>query len=243
LASRDEVVLWFDDDLFCQLHLVHILTLLRERPGALVTQTPPPETRTEAALAAVLAARQPVSPARLALAGAVWAAYSAPDPRPLERLWRDGDFSAWPLLRRGLGLHLERFPSVATGLNPVEEAATRAALDGPLPFPAVFHAVSADERVAAHGLGDHQLAVLVETLTRGAGPLLHITGRTAGEWDGSFASWQVRAAERARAVLAGEEDGAMRAGDRWLGGVTLPGGAPPAWRWDADGQRLVGDPV
>ena len=237
----DEVVLWFDEDLFCQLHLVHILTLLGGRPGVRLSVTPPPEVRSGAVLAAGLAERVPVSPERLTLAGAVWAAYSAPDPRALERLWREGDFSAWPLLHRGVRLHLERFPSTATGLTLIEEEGVRAVLDGPLPFLHIFQTVSGNDRVKAHGLGDLQLAVTLDALSRGEDSLLQIAGQTPGNRSGSFHDWEVSATETARAVLAGEQQWTARGDDRWLGGVAL-GGPVPAWRWHAAGERLVDGP-
>jgi hypothetical protein len=107
LARFDEIVLWFEEDWFCQIHLAFILA----RSGRRAEGRPPftlvcPDqerlgTLTAARLDQLWAERRPVTPDRAALAAALWSAYAAEEPTALTRLL-DGDFRAWPRLRQGI---------------------------------------------------------------------------------------------------------------------------------------------
>jgi hypothetical protein len=247
IAAHDEVVLWFEEDLFCQVHLVFLLNWLAERDfgGTRLTLICPPEplggTRPES-LARLFVERETVSIERLALARTAWAAYAGADPRALEAVL-DEDFSPWPLLRRGIVCHLQRFPSAATGLNAVETAALQTLGATPMRFPNLFRAVSSAEDTRHLGMGDVQFAACLEELSRSDHALLRIDGRQpatdGGERLAQPGAWRISATSRAAEALAGRHDRVALLGlDRWLGGVALTGD-DVTWRWDGASDRLM----
>lgn len=246
LAAGDEVVLWFGDDLFCQVHLIYLLAGFDERGPAgtrlsLAGQDEPPSARSGVAFAARFARRVAVSPGRLALARRAWDAYGAAEPGAWADL-RDADLTAWPGLHGAVTQHLERLPSISTGLSVLEEEVLRLLLEREWPFVELFPLVSASPRLEGTGMGDVQLAARLVDLAAGAEPLVTIEGRGAVQGDDEHADaagWRVRATPLARAACAGEADAVAERGiDRWLGGVHLRS-TGPIWRWDAAAQCVV----
>ena len=126
---HDEVVLWFEQDLFCAVNLWYLLAWFSRRPAAarLVLVYPPTDAvkglgRLEPAqLAALFTERRLVTPHALALGRRAWEAYTDADPRGAVAL-ADQDDEALPFVRQAFQHHCERFPSVATGLNEIETA-------------------------------------------------------------------------------------------------------------------------
>lgn len=245
-GDPDEVVLWFEDDLFCELPLCYLLA--RPRPGG--TGATPwtvvcgderlGEQRPEA-LRVLYAARRRPTAGMLGLAARAWAAYGASDPPALAALVADADaFAPWPLLRRGLLAHLARFPSTANGLSATEAAALEALRAGPLPFRSLFARLNPAPPFRTMGAGDVQLATLVAALASCASPLLRLDGAASrDDVLERVAASRVEITATGEAVLAGRQDHvALNPPDRWLGGVHLAPGRP-LWRWDARSGKLV----
>lgn len=233
--AEGEVVLWSEEDVFCQVNLLRTLTLLG--PAAQPRLVCPPGVRlgglATLQLAALFERRVPVPGERVALAREAWQAYGAADPRTLARLVATR-LDAWPAMRDALALHLQRFPSVESGLGLVEEEVLTLAGDGPVPFDALFQAFGGSPRTHALGMGDVQLVRHVLDL-REAG-LLEIVGDVPARPDATAArGWVVRTTTAGEAVLAGDAVASFPL-PRWLGGVQLGPGLP-AWR--RDGDRLV----
>ncbi len=244
----DETVLWFEEDLFCQINLIYLLDWLSrgDIENTRLSLVCPAEERlgelTPAALAALFEQREVVTKARYALASAAWQAYCSPDPTAVEKLLQD-DFSVWPLLRRGLMSHLERFPSVKNGLNVVEQEILSVLAAGPQTLPEMFHQLSQRERVRSHGMGDLQAMRYVLDLSQGERPLVVIAGFNGlpafDEAHREFMEWHLEITDTGRAVAAGAEDFArITPLDRWLGGVHLQSDSP-LWRWDEVVRQLV----
>jgi hypothetical protein len=140
VADGSELVLWFGDDLFCQLIRLRLLSRLH-RVGALArvrlagpgADDPDPGTcRLEAmdasAIERAMAARRPVDAETRDLALGTWRAFTSADWPTLERLARAGT-PRLPALGPALArLVLER-PDPATGLT-ATEAAALVSLDG-----------------------------------------------------------------------------------------------------------------
>jgi hypothetical protein len=241
-AGEDEVVLWFEEDLFCQLHLADLLGRVPAGPAprrlSLVCPAEPLGARDGPALRALFEARGPVAPERAALARRLLATYGSDDPAALAAL-AAGELPAWPALAGGLRAHLARFPAVGDGLAGAERAALQALAAGPRPFGELFRAARREPAVAALGYTDLQLLADLAELGTGPVPLVRAPALPGGE------AWHPRArggpawptllldlTDAGRAVLAGRADrAALVPLDRWLGGVHLAGPAP-AWRWD-----------
>ncbi|HEV8584416.1 MAG TPA: hypothetical protein VGT02_05555 [Methylomirabilota bacterium] len=227
--EHDEVVLWFERDLFCATNLWFVLARLDAPRVSLVFPEVNQDVRGLGTLAAeqfpmLFEDRYPLSADEIAEARRVWQAYAGPDPTALARLE-----PAFPFALGAVRMHVGRFPSVAHGLDEVEYE-TLAFLERPLDFAALFRRVT--EVHDEMGLGDVQFAATLRDLTAGATPLVRI--EAAAE---PFGRWRVSRTDAAADVLAGRADRlALVPLERWLGGVHLRPGAP-GWRWD--GRTLV----
>ena len=131
LGADEEVVLWFEHDLYDQLQLVQILDFFtRERPAQPVSlicigHYPGVEffdglgNLTPAQLAALHPERKPVSRAAFDLAQRAWAALGAETPSDLQDLLAT-DLSALPFLEAALLRFCRDFPWVSDGLTLTE---------------------------------------------------------------------------------------------------------------------------
>jgi hypothetical protein len=248
VARHDEVVLWFEHDLFCQVNLLYILDWFSSRePGntrlSLVNVGEFPGVDdfrglgqlTPAQMASLLGARVPLTERELGLGADAWAAYRSPDPRAITSLL-GRDTSALPFLRSAMLDHLARFPSTSNGLGRVEHEALAAVGSGREAFDDVFRAFG-DAR-PTYGYGDFQFWTELRRLAGAREPALVIEGAAAALASEEFRRARLRLTETGRAVLAGERDFVELNGvDRWLGGVHLRGDASP-WRWDDEAQAL-----
>jgi hypothetical protein len=118
-GEHDEIVLWFEHDLYDQLQLIQVLDGLAELKGPPVSLVCEAEYlgNMEAARAAELfALRNPVTRRHMAEARVAWAAFRSPDPRHLETL----KIAALPFLAAALRRHLEEFPWTTDGLSRTE---------------------------------------------------------------------------------------------------------------------------
>lgn len=220
-ANDDEVVFWFEEDLFCQLPLCYLLAA--KPPGAKWSVICPDASLGATSpdrLAVAFDERREATADLVALATTAWAAYSSSDPRSLAHLVERGDFSAWPLLKRGLLAHLARFPSTANGLGAIEQTVLEGLREGPSTFTAAFSRLG----WAPYGLGDFQLAVLLLDLP----DLVEIGGEGDPE---QCASWALTLTTKGRDVVDAR---ARHARERWLGGVHLRNNE---WLWD--GSTLI----
>ena len=230
--EHDEVVLWFEQDLFCATNLWFVLDRL---DAARVSLVFPPLSAggglgvlAPGAFAPLFERRRVLTAADIADARALWRAYAAPEPLPLTRLQ-----PTLPFASAAIRLHCARFPSVVDGLDAVEHA-TLGALDDALEFGALFRRVTRSAPLGELGLGDVQFAASVRDLAAGRAPLLAIDHP-----DQPFAVWRIRRTSGGADVLAGRADRvALVPLDRWLGGVHLRAGAP-LWRWDRERRTLV----
>lgn len=228
-ATDDEVVLWFEQDLFCCVNLWFVVARLPAgTPLSLVF--PPLDaafaglgTLTAPALVELFERRRPLDRDARAAAETLWRAYAAPDPTGLAQMRPVLTFAA-----EAIRLHLGRFPSTAHGLDEIETTTLQALRPGPRAFDDLFRAVTHVPAHRRHGMGDVQYAAVLRDLR----PLVSIDGGAA-----PFSRWRVTLTPDGLAVLEGRLDGlAARMLDRWLGGVHLRGGGP-RWRWD--GSRPV----
>lgn len=241
--SVEEVVLWFEHDLFDQLNLVRLLDWFAQRDlGATrlslicIGEYPGvPGFRGLGELSAeqlgpLLDTRQGVTAAQLELAQRAWQAFTGSDPTMLERLL-GADTTPLPFLEGALRRVLEEFPSVHNGLSRSEEQALRLSADlGTVSAGRLFLAVQ--DREERPFMGDTSFWRVLKGLAAGPNPLLHIEGE-----DGPFLKRSVRATALGREVLAGKEDYIRLFGiNRWIGGVHLQR-SESRWRWS--GQSLV----
>jgi hypothetical protein len=242
----DELVLWYEHDLFDQLNLIQILTHIGgtrlTRPVTLVsTDSFPghPDFKgigelEPADIAVLFEMRKPITNTQIALGERAWRAYRSEDPRELETLLAT-DTSALPYLSRALRRHLEEFPSAASGLSKSEQRMMEQAIDGPVDLRLAFPRMHDNER--GFYITDMLFVERAQSLADSVPPLL--TLRTEHKDPRRFPDGEFELTTVGRQVLNGSADRVRLCGiDRWLGGVHLTG-TGPTWRWSAQRRTII----
>jgi hypothetical protein len=181
LGEAEELVLWFEHDLYDQLQLAQVLAW-SDGPASLVQA----ETYL---VEADLPDPTPVSDRQRETARTAWAAFRAADPRGLEGVGSDG----LPLLRAALDRLLEEYPSVDNGLGRSEQQALEAVAGGARNRFDAFAAAQAAEE--ARFMGDSSFFALLARLEPlvGRDPDLRLTPQgdrvLAGDDDFVTARW------------------------------------------------------
>jgi hypothetical protein len=226
--QQDEVVLWFEHDLFC---LVHFIYTLQHLGGARLSYVWNPSPIGELDLEAMFLlfnSRSAVTPSMLDVARGVWRDYTSPDPSALNRWIADGapDF---PFLRQGLTLHASRFPSTRNGLGAIEQRALALIAGGPIDFMSLFPRI--DPEPPRFGFGDADVLRHLRAMAGQAVPLITMTIVEAQQPPKAMFTI-TPVGER---VVAGEVDvTSINDPDVWLGGVHVT--KENLWRFD--GTRL-----
>jgi hypothetical protein len=240
----DELVLWYEHDLFDQLNLIQLLAWVGSLPRFAprvslisIDRFPGrPDFKglgelTPDELAPLFDTRTTVMPAQYSLAASAWEAFRSPDPRDIEHLLKS-DMAALPFLGPALQRHLEEFPWLRDGLSRTERRLLELAAPAPI-----------DLRVAFPRMHDHEHAFYIAdgsfmdtANSLAAPPAALITVESERPPNLAGIASLTRHGE---SVLAGAIDRVRQWGiDRWLGGVHLEGNGE-MWRWDAGDGRLV----
>ena len=232
----DEVVLWFEHDLYDQLQVLQVLERLPLDGTPRVTAVPDGEYLGHlpaARFQGLFAARRDVTSSERLTARDAWTAFRSSDPRAIvDVLPRVSDL---PHLAPALRRHLEQFPSMTNGLSRTERQALEAVASGITRLHDVYVS-SHHNREGAVFMGDAAFLVHVAALLEPPRPLL----RRNDDLRLSRLSLDdaVTLTEDGRVVLTGELDRVATCGiSRWLGGVELAGNGP-VWRWDATRQTM-----
>ena len=249
--DHEEVVLWFEHDLFDQLLLIRLLAWFGERETTLdrvklicIGSFPGVEPfyglgqLTPAQLASLFPSREPVTEQQLELGARAWKAFTSRDPRQVEQLASTGT-PALPFLAGALVRQLEEFPSVRSGLSRTEQQALDGMASCATKAGSLFRAVQQMEERPF--MGDWSFFEILEALSSGAVPLVQYTGRIAlgPPWGTEPPDGSCELTGAGRDVLAGRADAvALRGIDRWIGGVHLRGAESP-WRWDTGRRTLI----
>ncbi len=245
--SYDELILWFEHDLFDQLNLIQLLTWLHDRlpaskPVALIcigSFPGRPDFKglgelTPDELASLLETRQRVDAPQYEVARRVWQAFREPMPDALDRVRRD-DISALPYLAAAIARFLQEYPWTLDGLSRTERRLLELANGDGITLWQAFPRMHDGEQV--YYVTDSSLAEMAEALSRTAPPLLALD--VSGGAEGHVVRGTVALTDTGRSVLAGQLDRVATCGiDRWFGGVRLQGRRAP-WRWNDSSQRIV----
>jgi hypothetical protein len=232
--AYDELVLWFEHDVFDQLNLIQVLDWIRrhvpmQKPVSLVSLGAFPGHPAFKGLGelspgdmpALLDGRWPVSDRQFKLATEAWRAFREPTPQPLDALRRQQQHTAaLPFLPRAVTRLLQELPWTGDGLSRTERRLLQVAAGGPTTPSAALSRMHQGED--AYYVTDTAVADLAAELSQTLPPLLHA--------DGSLA-------EAGRAVLAGQANRITLCGiDRWLGGTHVRAGN--VWQWDDERQQV-----
>ena len=229
---EDEVVLWFEHDLFCLINFLYLLGRLGKARNLSIIWSPLPlGAMQEEDLVNVFNSRAAVQPAMIRGAANAWEAYTSEDPTALNRfILRDNaDFS---FLRDGFRLHSSRFPSLRNGLGEVEKRAMEGIAGGATDFLSLFTRL--DQSPPRFGFGDGEFLRHLRRLASCAVPMITIT-EVEGESPPKalFALTPV-----GQNVLDAKVDFIdLNNAGFWLGGVHLT--RERMWRWDEKRQAIV----
>jgi len=244
--AYDELILWFEHDLFDQLNLLQLLTWIHAclpaaKPVSLVCVGSFPGRvdfkglgeLTPDELASLLETRQRIGQPQYVVATKAWAAFREPTPEALDQA-RRGDTSALPYLADAIARFLEEYPWTADGLSRSERHLLELADGQDIALVDAFRRMQEGEKT--YYITDLSLAALAETLSRTSPPLVTLDVASRGR-DGLRGA--VRITEVGRSVLRREQDRVASCGiDRWLGGVHLQGRGP-VWRWDPASRGMT----
>jgi len=241
----DEVVLWFEDDLYDQLQLIQLLDFFGRGAARgktlsviVVDGYIPPLSATQ--LKQLDKTRPRVTQEQLELAKRAWKAFGSADPTSISKLL-DENTSALPYVAAALRRHLEEFPSTVNGLSRSEREALAAIGAGhSTPVAAFLEVATKQESIF---LGDIVFYSFLERLSgkkdalvtwKDGTPVIAPTSARARE----FVEGELMLTPLGREVLAGNKDWqSIHNRTRWLGGVEISPGEG-GWRWDP-AERLV----
>jgi hypothetical protein len=191
-GGHDEVVLWFEHDLYDQLQLIQLLDWFAAHPHArlrMVCQAEYLGTMTPARAAELFVARRPVSAGQLKAGSAAWAAFGSADPRaiPLEPV------AELPFLAPALRRLLEELPWTRDGLSRLERQVLEALRAGPLDLeallPRAHHNREDPVFLGDTVLGWHLERLAVDGLVEKREVLFAITRRGRDVADGKADAW------------------------------------------------------
>jgi len=232
----DAVVLWFEHDLYDQLHILQLLDWFCEQdlettPLGLVCSENYLGMLEPDELLALGALEQPVTVEQLVLANRVWQAYREPEPLALQDILQQ-DTRALPFLQGAIARLMEEYPHDGSGLSRTAMNALQIIEAGVAAAGEVFNANQQLE--TRHFMGDTVFYSLLNEMLHSSMPLLECdtADRTMGP------QLQLRISDAGKAVLQGECNWLKTHPiDRWIGGVHLSG--HNIWSWNVDMKTLV----
>jgi hypothetical protein len=244
--TYDELVLWFEHDLFDQLNLIQLLSWIptcvpaASEVSLICIGSHPNHPRFKglgelepAEIAALLGTRQRVQESQYATAARAWKAFREPTPAALASLLTE-DTSALPFLAAALTRFMQEYPWTIDGLSRTSRQFLRLAASGPVSLAALFPRMHDGE--TAFYATDTMVAGLASELSSCTPRLIDLDVAEADDEHPLRARVTLTAA--GRRVLAGQDDAIALLGiDRWMGGVRLQPGA--MWRWDDDSRHVV----
>jgi hypothetical protein len=213
-GRHDEVVLWFEHDLYDQLQLIQLLDWFAAHPHpglSLVCEAEYLGTMTPARAAQLFTARRRVSAAQLKAGSAAWGAFGSANPRAISL----DPVAELPFLAPALRRLLEELPWTRDGLSRLERQVLEALRGAPLAFDVLFQRAHHNREDPVF-LGDAVLGWHLERLAA----------------DGLVEKRQSLycLTRRGREVIEGSADAwAFRRRARWIGGYEI---SSDRLRWD-----------
>ena len=236
--KHQDVVLWFEHDLYDQLQLIQLLDWFEQqdleginldliqinsypgvRPFYGLGQLSGPQ------LARLFPMRKRVTQAQRSIAAEAWRAFRAEDPTDLAAISQQ-KFDEMPFLAAALTRFLEEYPGATDGLSRTERQVLQAAGAGKRKKQDIYFESRKQEDVP---WGDLSVYLRLAWLTAGPNPALVESPKN-----------EFMITDAGRQLLEGKADWIKLQGgiDRWLGGVHLTG-EEPRWRWDTEKNALV----
>ena len=235
---HQDVVLWFEHDLFDQLQLLQLLDWFDQqdlgavnlhmiqidsypgvRPFYGLGQLSGPQ------LARLFPMRKRVTREQRTIASEAWRAFRASDPAALLEFTQQ-KFPEMPFLAAALQRFFEEYPWTTDGLSRTERQVLQAAASGKHKKQEIYLESSKKEDVP---WSDASVYLRLAWLASGPNPALLETQKN-----------EFTITDAGRELVEDKADWIklQRGIDRWLGGVHLTG-EQPQWRWDEDKKTLT----
>jgi hypothetical protein len=233
---HDEIVLWFEFDLFCQANLLYYLNwyasrnLGNARLSLICPETFPGRPRFRGLgelyaeeLESLFPTRAEVTEDQKRVAQLAWQSYASDDPRAIEK-FLESDNSVLPRVAPAFRAHLGRFPSTTNGLGSLGQKTLEILDEQPVPFHALFRRVADTPEIFRHGMGDLSFQAYLDMWGSGPSPLVRETDVV-----------EITAAGR-NTVLNQADAVELNGIDLWYGGVHLT--PENLWRWNSAQQKM-----
>lgn len=253
-ADHDEIVLWFEYDLFDQSMLGYLLhwfsyysyslentkislICIGEFPG--VEDFRGLGQLTSKQLTSLFGDRVQIGQPELYLGRRAWEAYVSTDPRDLLNFLKT-DTRELPYIHSAFMAHLNRFPSCKNGLGIVEQTTIELLHQGHDTPLQLFQQFSNQHHVL--GYGDLQYWLTLRRMSQGMHPLLLLEDNVSfpnfKKSVENFLSTPVRMTDLGQQLLNETSDWISLNGiEKWLGGVHLQGNVN-VWRWNCEDGSL-----
>lgn len=223
----EEIVLWFEHDLYDQLHLLQIIAVLQESGigagGVQLVQSDHYLGMLSAdEMMALYPKRRFLTSAMAESAAKAWRAFTGEDPHALQAAATvHGGF---PFLGPALKRLCEEYPAHGSGLSRTQKHVLEACAQGARSKEDLFRRSQAREE--ASFLGDSACYTHIDDLSAEPAPLI------------SALETGYELTVLGRRVLAGDADWLEHQPlDRWIGGTHLT--SENDWRWDEASERLL----
>jgi len=227
--QQDQIVLWFEYDLFCQINMLAVLSWLktyrRHAEISLVCSGKEDDTEklytlnelSDEKILELYKNRTVLSQDDIEYADYVWQLYCSDNPMRLENLM-DYDNFQFDYLSEAIKAHLQRFPSIKNGLNAIEDNILQVALSEKPKSKREFMGKILSQQ-GRYGFGDSQYERLITNLK----PL--------------FSSFNpVRLSAKGKAVFSNTENyySTLRNDEYYLGGALKYG-----FLYNTNNQRIL----
>ncbi|MGD9489013.1 MAG: DUF1835 domain-containing protein [Calditrichaceae bacterium] len=246
--EHEEVIFWFDDDLYDQLQLLQLFGWFRGknlRQTKLSNATIPRDMKPTdfKLIGQFYRSRIDVTPEQLETGYQAWSAFTASEPGGMEDLL-GADTSAMSFLKDAILRLLKQFPSASNGLSCTERHILEIVLAGRNNPDEIFSGAQSKE--PRPFMGDLPFWSYVQNLTIGARPLLKTSNdqpfRNPSELPNGngYGKQRVYITPLGIEVLRGQADWIEINGiNRWIGGIHLT--KERFWRWNENSGKLIRD--
>ncbi|SDE55620.1 RNA polymerase sigma factor, sigma-70 family [Paenibacillus sp. UNCCL117] len=239
----EEVVMWFEHDLFDQTMLCYLLDWFAKQsvgttpinllcigdyPGIDLFRGMGQLSSEQ--LKSLSGTWSRIGEKEFELGSRIWKAYTSPNVEDHIDILQM-DTAVLPFARAAFTQHAARLPSPDNGLGIVEQTTLEFVDKGVHTSHKLFQEVG--KLLHSLGMGDLEFWYRLRTMSAGPNALLELRTPTASSSDSAVAL-----TELGRAVLSGEKDWLReKEMDEWYGGLHL--GKEMNWRWDRTRERLV----
>jgi hypothetical protein len=247
--NYQEVILWFEADLFCQINLLYLMSDFALRRvncnilrliyldnfadgSEVVAKNFSLSQLNSKELSDLFAKRSNISSSMLSLAAIVWDAYSSYNPKNIEKLLFQNELPI-SFVKNAMLNHLARFPSVKNGLGYIENKILELVYERGKSFSLLFKEFSNSNPF--YGLGDSQLWLSIKILAEAENPLILLTPSKNNEFS---LDTNIEITSLGKDILLGKENFIKQNNlNIWLGGVHLTNES--FWCWDDLSCKLI----